>query len=690
MAKFKRLRKLLAGLMCIGLVTSGLTVYAEEDSNTDNNVSVVIRVGSGGSSSVVVGGENHEISSGESLELITEKDSDVEISISPWDYFEVSGINVMGEEGEVIKYYSQSELEGTNNVVSIKADNNIICDVTFNDAFETDGGAVNTEEEVVESTEDDGSKPQETPVDDMVVLNNPDGGVATVEDLDVQGWKLLTVQADNGKLIEDVLLSDSNMVYYIFDSKADGSYCRFAFRKPTSPVTVNISYVDSYSELPLSSFGNAYSPEKKDLVDMNKDAEELSTSSILYGNLNEIQTEEDVENLEGNKEIVERANQSEPVAEVRLSNEATPYARGSTRTRGNVRYVTGSRISYEGHVTHWMWGDDFIAYCARPNAPTPPSGTYYMDEYFDNGTFFARCMYNLYGGGYFASGGVQSLFNQYGWDTPEEQYAYSHIVSTVLCNNNGAVESGNFNRYSFSSSCWTGMSNTSVENVLNILRHILKNYPIAAPTGTYSYLIAEYTKYQAVLGIWYPENGDVRVQKSSTNPGLTNGNSNYSLAGAVYTVYRDSGLANIAGTLTTDDSGNTGTLTLESGTYYVKETSAPKGFNLDPQTYTANIQAGQTFTVYSSDSPKMGYVEVIKSSANTFITNNNSNYSLKGAVYGVYSDSNCYNEVGRITTDVNGWGKLDNLSGGRYYIKEIKASPGYNLDTNVHPVDCTV
>lgn len=529
MLSLKRLRKLLAGLMCIGLVTSGLTVYAEEDFATDENVSVAIRVGSGGSSSVVVGEESYDIPSGESLELVTEKGSDVEIFMSPWEYFEVSGVNVMSEDGEVIKYYDQSKLKETDNVVSIKADSNIICDVTFNDDFETANSSTNTEEQAVEGTEDDSSKPQETPVDDMVLLNNPDGGTATVEDLDVQGWKLLTVQAVEGKLIEDVLLSDSNMVYYIFDSKADGSYCRFAFREPSSPVIVNISYVDSYSELPLSSFGNAYSPEKKDLVDMNKDAEELSTSSILYGSIDDIQTQEDAENLRENQKISEGAVQSSLDEEDRILDEAVPY------TRGNVKFVTGARISYEGHVTHWMWGDDVICYCARPNAPTPPSGTYYMDQYWDRGTFFSRMLYNLYGGKNFAAGGTQALFIQYGWDTPEEQYAYSHIAAAVLCNNNAAVESGNFNRYSFSSSCWTGMTNTSVENVLNILRHILAKFPAGSgtPVGSYAYMIAEKTKYQAVLGGWTPDSGSVKVQKSSTNPGLTNNNGNYSLAGAV-------------------------------------------------------------------------------------------------------------------------------------------------------------
>lgn len=83
--------------------------------------------------------------------------------------------------------------------------------------------------------------------------------------------------------------------------------------------------------------------------------------------------------------------------------------------------------------------------------------------------------------------------------------------------------------------------------------------------------------------------------------------------------------------------------------------------------------------------PKLGYITVKKTSANSAMTNGNSNYSLEGAVYGVYTDKACKTKVGSITTDANGNGKLSNLTlGTTYYVKETKASPGYKLDPNVY------
>ena len=44
-----------------------------------------------------------------------------------------------------------------------------------------------------------------------------------------------------------------------------------------------------------------------------------------------------------------------------------------------------------------------------------------------------------------------------------------------------------------------------------------------------------------------------QLQKSSSNPALTDGNSCYSLAGAVYNVYTDSGCTKLVGSMTTDE-----------------------------------------------------------------------------------------------------------------------------------------
>ena len=84
--------------------------------------------------------------------------------------------------------------------------------------------------------------------------------------------------------------------------------------------------------------------------------------------------------------------------------------------------------------------------------------------------------------------------------------------------------------------------------------------------------------------VWpeYEPLSKVTLKKVSSNPSMTNGNSNYSLAGAVYDVYKDSGLTNRVGTLTTDANGTSGTIeNLVPGTYYAKERTAPKGFQLN-------------------------------------------------------------------------------------------------------------
>ena len=58
--------------------------------------------------------------------------------------------------------------------------------------------------------------------------------------------------------------------------------------------------------------------------------------------------------------------------------------------------------------------------------------------------------------------------------------------------------------------------------------------------------------------VWpeYEPLAKVTLKKVSSNPSMTSGNSNYSLAGAVYDVYKDSGLSNRVGTLGTLASGH--------------------------------------------------------------------------------------------------------------------------------------
>ena len=193
--------------------------------------------------------------------------------------------------------------------------------------------------------------------------------------------------------------------------------------------------------------------------------------------------------------------------------------------------------------------------------------------------------------------------------------------------------------------------------------------------------------YQDIVWPEYEPLSKVTLKKVSANPSLTNGNSNYSLAGAVYDVYKDSGLSKKVGTLTTDANGNTDTIqNLVPGTYYAKERTAPKGFRLNADVISVKVASGETGIFQAKDEPipTDGSGQIMKKSANPEITNGNSNYSLEGAEYTVYSDSTCKTSVGVLKTTSNGTSQVLTLKAGTYYVKETKAPKGFELDSTVY------
>ena len=82
-----------------------------------------------------------------------------------------------------------------------------------------------------------------------------------------------------------------------------------------------------------------------------------------------------------------------------------------------------------------------------------------------------------------------------------------------------------------------------------------------------------------------------------------------------------------------------------------------------------------------------GYLTLHKDSSNKTLTDANDCYSLAGAEYGVYTDSNCSNKVATLTTNVSGNANIVSLNPGRYYVKETKAPKGYFTDSQVYTAD---
>lgn len=98
--------------------------------------------------------------------------------------------------------------------------------------------------------------------------------------------------------------------------------------------------------------------------------------------------------------------------------------------------------------------------------------------------------------------------------------------------------------------------------------------------------------------------GKLCIKKTSANPAITDNNPCYSLQGAEYGVYKTEADAkadkNKVNTLTIGKYDNTeknknwsNEIELEAGTYYVKETKAPKGYGLNPNAVKVVIEAGK-------------------------------------------------------------------------------------------------
>lgn len=129
--------------------------------------------------------------------------------------------------------------------------------------------------------------------------------------------------------------------------------------------------------------------------------------------------------------------------------------------------------------------------------------------------------------------------------------------------------------------------------------------------------------------------GNATLQKSSRNPSITNDNGNYSIAGATYGVFSDKDCTNQLAILTTDNNGNTNVVEAKAGTVYIKELSAPLGYQIDTTVYSLNVEAGKTATLKVSDTPKVTdtLIELFKIDMETQKNTPQGNASLEEAEF---------------------------------------------------------
>lgn len=112
-------------------------------------------------------------------------------------------------------------------------------------------------------------------------------------------------------------------------------------------------------------------------------------------------------------------------------------------------------------------------------------------------------------------------------------------------------------------------------------------------------------------------------------------------------------------------------------------------YNHNKETANNKILAGDrprviVIAVAQGQPPSLGYLKLHKQSKNPTVTNDNPNYILSGARYGVYTDANCTHLKTTLVTKADGTTDKAELTIGNYFVKEIKSSDGYRTDSKIY------
>lgn len=179
---------------------------------------------------------------------------------------------------------------------------------------------------------------------------------------------------------------------------------------------------------------------------------------------------------------------------------------------------------------------------------------------------------------------------------------------------------------------------------------------------------------------WQLNKVNVTFSKISADAKVTDGNSEYSYAGAEYDIYRTRDNSLVAH-ITMDGNGHASYQLDPNESYYAVETKAPQGFQKHEghiEFSTGNSAGEQQL----KDDP--GYVKITVAKKDSATSGNpQTSLSLEGAEYKCTSISTPgWEATGK--TDANGVLWFDRVPLGEIQIVETKAPAGYKLDTTVH------
>ena len=275
--------------------------------------------------------------------------------------------------------------------------------------------------------------------------------------------------------------------------------------------------------------------------------------------------------------------------------------------------VSSESAKYAGYETRKMYAGGNYAYCVQPSKKTPQSGTYEkhydVENYVSNAGDKTQAVqsrnlaYYCWGAPGFNASYFPSTWYDGSAMDDDKYIALSHIMLSFLVS---------YDEVGSMHGCNSSFKNWVYQNVLGYnangdLVNGQATLPIlcwaTAPASFKVYILSTGSATQNILGYEYTPIGTVSLSKTSANTGITSGNSCYSLAGAVYGIYSDAGCSAQVATLTTDAGGNAAAVSLNAGTYYYKELTAPAGYALDSSVQSFTVTDGQNTALSVSDTP---------------------------------------------------------------------------------------
>lgn len=330
------------------------------------------------------------------------------------------------------------------------------------------------------------------------------------------------------------------------------------------------------------------------------------------------------------------------------------------------------------------------SYCLESSKKTPSAGNY-TASVIENNSMVRKLLYYGYGG-------------PAAWDV----FGPDHDLKTAVCPNDSYLTNDDVKyllTHIFLSGAYSGDWNGFSEelfnqtfggsygtNLMNIYRGI-EQLPDPSnganfSTGNTAKFTATYDKANSLQktntvkfnassseSVQLPLQNNVTIHIAGTSNTKTGGTATVYGGQSFYlTTPATNPLSNYqSGNLTSSAKGKFCALSISDG-------------NSASQTHGSWYQETTDTLKYSVEWMGFGYIDLKKTSANPDMTNNSSLYSLEGAKYGIYEGDSLVQEL---TTDVNGYAKSSLLLEGKYTVKEISASKGYDVDQTSHGVTVT-